>query len=317
MWRPVALSAFLALLFMSSRSGHAPVEPGTNDTAKSNFGASAIVASEGGPDIDIDAARSSEYSKSVHGLDTPATRPSPGRDGDETREQDSVIETAQGETIPLPAPKGGAVVASTRVVVTEGEQKTALTPGDEVLRLMPPGPDFAAKVQRQLARLGCYRGRVDNIWGPMSRNAVARFNRVSGAKLPVKQPTRALMSSTRKAPDGFCSGKVASRDADARLAAITPNADLEALGKRPEYLPPWMRGAAMPETRKDVEDEPSEAEAQSDEPATVTGPARVNLRQRPNRQVQRRQVRRRAVQRRQVRRSRSSWQSNLAGWPGQ
>ncbi|GKY89828.1 peptidoglycan-binding domain-containing protein [Sinisalibacter aestuarii] len=41
--------------------------------------------------------------------------------------------------------------------------------------------DIAAGIQRQLSRLGCYRGAVDGIWGPQSRAAARRFNRNYGA----------------------------------------------------------------------------------------------------------------------------------------
>ena len=35
--------------------------------------------------------------------------------------------------------------------------------------------DAPARVQKQLARLGCYTGRIDGIWGPKSRRALRKF----------------------------------------------------------------------------------------------------------------------------------------------
>jgi hypothetical protein len=313
MWRPVALSAFLALLFMSSRSGQTPVETNTNDLAKSDFGAAAAQESQGsaepGP-ITIDLANSSAHRKIV-----PMAQAA-DKQGDDASE-DAPVRVASaalvtGEVIPLPDPKTDPSDAAARVVVTQGEQKTALSTDDEAVQLLPPGPDFAAKVQRELARLGCYPGRVDNIWGPMSRNAVARFNRVAKSKLPLKQPTRALLSSARKAPDNYCNNR---GQAQARVASLDLDAGLAQVKSRPSYLPPWMRGEPMPEPEPQAEQEPEAGPAETPqvtrqaarEPSSTASTRAV--RREPAR-IQRRQVRR------QARRSRSAWQRSLPGWPG-
>lgn len=49
-------------------------------------------------------------------------------------------------------------------------------------------------IQRQLRRIGCYRGAIDGIWGPRSRAAARAFNRrTSGANISVTHPgVRAL-----------------------------------------------------------------------------------------------------------------------------
>lgn len=322
MWRPVALSAFLALLFMSSRSGQEPVELQTNETAKTDYGAEETAAREDAPKVRIDPARSSEFEK-TESEQTPVKareQDSPAKTLDDAPDEVELAQTtARGQqTIPLPSPKSGDGFEVTRVVVAQGEQKTALTNGEDALRLLPPGPDFAAKVQRELARLGCYRGRIDNIWGPMSRNAVARFNRVAEGKLPLKQPTRALLSSTRKAPDGYC--KNGGERRGSRVAALDPGAGLEALKERPEYLPPWMRGEGMPEP----EDEPvvSETEAEASPEASTAAPtnAQRERAQRPKR-VRARRTRRTRARRRVRQRRAQSFSAEMDGrgsfWPGQ
>jgi len=338
MWRPVALSAFLALLFMSSRSGQEPVETQPNDVEKTDFGAS---ASQEKPDKDalndqnaikVDLSKASTHAKTDGVARTDALRKT--ADTQSQRPEDDAAAKADepqaiaslgnlsSTTIPLPVPKTDASATGTRVVVTQGEQKTALTSDEEALRLMPPGPDFAAKVQKELARLGCYRGRVDNIWGPMSRRAVARFNRVAEAKLPLKQPTRALLSSARKAPDEYCNG---GGNAASQVASLDPNAGLEELKSRPSYLPPWMRGEPMPEVKTQAEQ--AEAEPESEAEATPrAGSTDARERRTKPRRAQRtrtrsHQAQRRRVQRRQVRRRSTSLQRTLQSsdfnWPGQ
>lgn len=319
MWRPVALSAFLALLFMSSRSGQEPVETNSNDTPKTDLGAEASGQRTNDISLKIDPSRSSVHPKSV-----PPNQLSTAEKGPDAVEQDdgrtelARATMAGSRTIPLPAPKTRPGDSGTRVVVTQGEQKTALTSDEEALRMMPPGPDFAARVQRELVRLGCYRGSIDNIWGPMSRNAVARFNRVAKANIPLRQPTRALLSSVRKAPDDYCNGG----SDQPKLASLEPGDRLEALKNRPKYLPPWMRGEPMPEpgeNKVEVADEPEaspDTSSSSDTEATTQRKPRAK----PVR-TRRAQVRQRRAQRRQVRRRRSrsnSFQRQLGrmNWPG-
>lgn len=329
MWRPVALSAFLALLFMTSRSVQPPIETDANEAGKGDLGAEAVAKGSAPASVKIDLARSSVHSKrpaasgsadSSSKKDGPASKVEAETDDDgpagSVRTAALAIEGAR--TIPLPAPKTGDSPSGMRVVVTQGEEKTALTSGEDALSLMPPGPDFAAKVQKELARLGCYRGRVDNIWGPMSRNAVARFNRMAKAKLPVKQPTRALLSSARKAPDEYCAGGAVASGGANRVAALDPEAGAEALKDRPAYLPPWMRGEPMPEPdeNKVTEQPEPEPDAKPEQAAT-----RVAARQEPRATRTRasraeRRVRR-SRDRRRVRRARKSFTQVLKNWPGQ
>jgi len=320
MWRPVALSAFLALLFVSSRSGQEPTEAKLEEPAKTDFGAPVSSEQAGKRLIDIDFARSSVHLKSASEIKAAQADGAPAATA-ATKPGASTLQVASvsGEAVPLPAPKTAPGDRGTRVVITQGEEKTALSADEDALRMMPPGPEFAAKVQKELARLGCYRGRVDNIWGPMSRNAVARFNRVAEAGLPLKNPTRALLSSARKAPDGYCNGggEVAN-GAGTRVASLETRNDIEALKNRPNYLPPWMRGEPMPEPDANVVENESEAEpaqnnaSSSQQPRATPAarPSRATSRNVQRRRVQRRQVRRRAQ------RSRSSFTQQLRGWPG-
>lgn len=336
MWRPIALSAFVALVFMASRSVQPPIETDIGDAgkgdfgAKSDFGARASGDDAASPPIKIDLARSSAHPKPVGtaapedtGADAVQSAHVDQTDADSVQtEQVAELSVSGAQTIPLPVPKTGGSTGGMRVVVTEGEQKTALTSGEEdALSLMPPGPDFAAKVQRELARLGCYRGRVDNIWGPMSRNAVARFNRVAKAKLPLKQPTRALLSSARQAPDGYCTGAAVASDGQQKVAALEPGAGVEALKQRPSYLPPWMRGEPMPGPDENLVTQQPEPKAEPEQPATRTAARDEPTATRTSASRAERQARRARAQRRVQRRRTRSFGAVMDGrgafWPGQ
>lgn len=49
--------------------------------------------------------------------------------------------------------------------------------------------NVAARVQRQLKRVGCYYGAIDGIWGQGSRKAIRRFNRATGRSLEPSRPS--------------------------------------------------------------------------------------------------------------------------------
>lgn len=53
-------------------------------------------------------------------------------------------------------------------------------------------------LQRELRRLGCYRGAIDGIWGPGSRAAARRFNKAtSGANISVNRAGSRALSILR------------------------------------------------------------------------------------------------------------------------
>jgi Putative peptidoglycan binding domain len=65
--------------------------------------------------------------------------------------------------------------------------------------------DTAAGIQRQLRRLGCYRGAIDGIWGPQSRAAARRFNRsYSGTNIAVNNPNLNALSKLRSISFRVC-----------------------------------------------------------------------------------------------------------------
>ncbi len=54
--------------------------------------------------------------------------------------------------------------------------------------------DIAEALQRELARVGCYEGVIDGVWGPASIRALTNFNHWMAGTVPVNIPTdEALM----------------------------------------------------------------------------------------------------------------------------
>ncbi len=57
----------------------------------------------------------------------------------------------------------------------------------------PSNGGVERRLQRLLARMGCYGGSIDGIWGPKSRGALRRFSQSVRRELPEQQPSRELV----------------------------------------------------------------------------------------------------------------------------
>ncbi len=315
MWRPVALSAFLALLFITTRSGQMPPHGEGEAAVKSDL----LTLDDSATDLRISARAPEQstphiinsYQWSEHPKTSSRSRAEPPESPRDQRQQ-----VASAAIIPPPQPKVQPGDAEMQIIVSATEERTALETTDDSLSLMPPGPDFPARVQTELARLGCYNGRVDNIWGPMSRRAVRDFSDKASLGLQREEPTRALLVRLREAPDGFCTSECAAPGSASctAIAALAPE-------ERPDYLPPWMRGEPMPSRQAEVEKPVSVASAT---PQAGTVPAtQPSVAARPEPQASafdaREAARQQRRERREARRNRQAFkpQNFDFAWPGQ
>lgn len=61
------------------------------------------------------------------------------------------------------------------------------------------------QIQRNLKRLGCYKGPIDGIWGNMSRNAARAFNnRTSGPNISARTPGQRAVTILRGVNQRVC-----------------------------------------------------------------------------------------------------------------
>ncbi|WP_439544211.1 peptidoglycan-binding domain-containing protein [Hyphomicrobium sp.] len=120
----------------------------------------------------------------------------------------------------------GETTPSDQVVVSSPVFRTvALTPPTPVPAIRPGGsaapgdtdttntPDparFADQVsvvravQQQLKRAGCYSGRVNGVWSPATRKAMAEFTSVVNASLPVNRADPVLLVLIESNPGASC-----------------------------------------------------------------------------------------------------------------
>jgi hypothetical protein len=115
--------------------------------------------------------------------------------------------------------------------VPVGEDKVAAGPP-----LDPPA--LIREIQRELRRVGCYRGQVNGVWTPSARQAMKALNDRVNASLPVDQPDPVLLAMARSQEAETCAASCPagqSRSADGRCL---PSALVAGAGKGPVSAPP-------------------------------------------------------------------------------
>jgi hypothetical protein len=131
--------------------------------------------------------------------------------------------------------------------------------------------DLKMAAQQELARLGCYKARIDGLWGLRSQAAVQAFNqRVQGGF--DENATAPLVKALRSAPDGLCERDCsAGAPGESCVIALSEDPNSSAVSRHNEglsYLPPWMRGQKLASTEADaVMSEQQFSAAQSSEAA--------------------------------------------------
>jgi hypothetical protein len=144
-------------------------------------------------------------------------------------------------TLPAKAPPP-AVLAPTPVVpqklragapaaVRIAEAPPRLPVGETAATASPPldHPALTREIQRQLKRIGCYRGDVSGVWSPAVRQAVKAVADRVNASLPSDQPDPVLLAMVQSQEPGACGTscpKGQGRAADGRClpAALVANA---------------------------------------------------------------------------------------------
>jgi hypothetical protein len=64
--------------------------------------------------------------------------------------------------------------------------------------------DLARELQTELARVGCYTGAIDGLWGPNSRRSVAAFNSATGKSIEAQTPTPSALVAVARQSETAC-----------------------------------------------------------------------------------------------------------------
>lgn len=80
-------------------------------------------------------------------------------------------------------------------------------------------------LQRELKKIGCYRGDINGVWTSAARKAMKAFTHLANAKLPIDQPDHVLLALVQSDVHQGCS-VVADRVAPTTKRALDAAADL-------------------------------------------------------------------------------------------
>jgi hypothetical protein len=119
--------------------------------------------------------------------------------------------------------------------VPVGEDKVAAGPP-----LDPPA--LIREIQRELRRIGCYRGQVNGVWTPSVRLAMKALNDRVNASLPVDQPDPVLLAMAQSQEAETCTASCPAGQARGADGRCLPSALVAGIavgtGKRPARAPP-------------------------------------------------------------------------------
>ncbi len=126
----------------------------------------------------------------------------------------------------------------------------------------PSEDRMAAAMQSELKRLGCYTGKVDNVWGRGSQKAVGKFNKAAALNLNERVPGVAALARLEATYTPVCAAPTIAQNAAPKTAVVTNHQTLSANlvktsvagpEKSPSgsensaatsYLPPWTKKSA-------------------------------------------------------------------------
>jgi hypothetical protein len=115
-----------------------------------------------------------------------------------------------------------ATKAAKETIARKREADEAAGDSTRVAALPKLEKDLAEALQRELKRLGCYRGGIDGVWGPESRSALTYFNQQAKMALPTDVPEEASLATLRMVNARVCPGAIVG--APSKLDQPVPNA---------------------------------------------------------------------------------------------
>jgi hypothetical protein len=148
------------------------------------------------------------------------------------------------------------------------------------------GPALTREIQRQLRRIGCYRGEVSGVWSPSVRQAMKVLTDRVNASLPVEQPDPVLLAMTQSQAPGICGAACPSGQDRAADGRCLPSALVASAAKRRTPTPSGVAQAkparaaartpvaAAPQSAADAE--PADGRMSLAGPPPPSAPRRTN-----------------------------------------
>lgn len=125
---------------------------------------------------------------------------------------------------------------------------------------------LARDIQRELRRMGCYRGDIDGTWGPQSRQAMGAFTAALKLRIPFEAPDEMMLRLVQGQTQRVCGGP----ELDPEQAGSTPG-----MAPAPRLVQPPTEVKRVPRRGPGSEAKPGTPEPQVAESAPPAAPRRI------------------------------------------
>jgi uncharacterized caspase-like protein len=167
--------------------------------------------------------------------------------------------TETSSSTAAPAPSAAATEQDTKIAATEA--KDTEEPAPEVDKTSEaPLPESATREQLaqdmlvELAKLGCYFGKINSDWNTRSRLALDRFNRHAKLDLPLDEPQQASLDALKDWKGAHCPLEKAVPPRVKQRPVIAPKKQSpprKAVRAAPRKAPPVQAARPRPQPRED------------------------------------------------------------------
>lgn len=159
-----------------------------------------------GPETPPDAPPSASEASKVATIAEPRTGSTsqPGTSAAAAAQMRPLADSAGKAALPPPLPRATRRSDTRGVVLVKGAVRTPV--GQPMAGSGPPldRASLTRDLQRQLQRVGCYRGSISGVWSPSTRQAMKEFIDHVNATLPVSEPDHILLAMLQSHEDKAC-----------------------------------------------------------------------------------------------------------------
>jgi uncharacterized caspase-like protein len=167
--------------------------------------------------------------------------------------------TETSSSTAAPAPSAAATEQDTKIAATEAKDTEEPAPEADKTSEAPL-PESATREQLaqdmlvELAKLGCYFGKINSDWNTRSRLALDRFNRHAKLNLPLDEPQQASLDALKDWKGAHCPLEKAVPPRVKQRPVIAPKKQSpprKAVRAAPRKAPPVQAARPRPQPRED------------------------------------------------------------------
>ncbi|MEZ5923705.1 MAG: caspase family protein [Hyphomicrobiaceae bacterium] len=180
--------------------------------------------------------------------------------------------------------ESGAIAGSETTEIAAIESAPTAEEATEAAQEIDPTL-LAQQLQTELARVGCYQGKVDGDWGRRSASALDSFNAATGLELDVSQPTGEALEKVLASQEAICEARTCSEglelDGDGNCVKPAGSVKKKVIRAKPKSEPKVTR--SKPKSEPKVTKARPKSEPKAVKKATTTRKTKTVTTEQPKR----------------------------------